>query len=311
MDTLKIDNFGSLRYPMILLRLCKTEWSTLFSSMRKPKTSPSMTESKRILKESPSGVTTGSPFHRSGKIPLYHQLASWLEQKLRSGEYSDGAKIPGDTQLATELGVSIITVRAAMKVLIGKHLIARYPGKGTFVLENNSVRARAVWGLGSIEDLIAIGFRSSIKLLDMGHVIAPPWVAAKFSQPERKKIFWCQTLRLSNGEPFVITDVYLPTNIGEAIKKINLYKTLKKKRLVSTIVEETCGIFIADIHQTMGAELAKSQTAKILKVPEGTPLLTVERYYFTSDGTSVQVGRSSHRVDHYKYSINLKRVISG
>lgn len=267
-----------------------------------------MTESKRILKESPSGVTTGSPFHRSGRVPLYHELASWLEQKLRSGEYSDGVKIPGDTQLATELGVSIITVRAAMKVLIEKHLIARYPGKGTFVLKKNSVRA--VWGLGSLEDLIAIGFQSSIKLLDMGHVVAPAWVAEKFSQPARKKIFWCQTLRISYGEPFVITDVYLPTNIGNALNRINLYKTLKKKRLVSTIVEETCGIFIADIHQTMGAELAKNQIAKTLKVAEGTPLLTVERYYFTSDGTLVQIGRSSHRVDHYKYTINLKHVIS-
>jgi len=276
--------------------------------MRKLGASASMTESKRISKESASRVTTWSPFHRSGKIPLYHELASWLEQKIRSGEYPNGAKIPGDTHLATELGVSVITVRAAMKVLIEKHLIARYPGKGTFALESNGVQA--VWGIGSVEDLIAIGFRSSVKLLDMGRVIAPAWVSAKFSQPQRKKTFWCQTLRLSSGEPFVVTDVYLPENIGKRIMRIDLYKTLKKKRLVKTIVEETCGIFITDIHQTMGAELAKGQSAKILKVPEGTPLLAVERYYFTSDGTLVQIGRSCSRVDHYKYSINLKRVIS-
>ncbi len=277
--------------------------------MRKPKTSPSTIESKRILKASPSSITTKFPFHRSGKAPLYHELANWLEQKLQSGEYADGAKIPGDTQLATELGVSVITVRAAMKELIGKHLIVRYPGKGTFVLGKNNVRA--VWGLGSVEDLISIGFRSSIKLLGMGYVVAPGWVAAKFAQSQKKKVFWCQTLRLSNGEPFVITDVYLPANIGKAIKRINLHEALKKKRLVKTIVEETCGIFIADIHQTMVAELAKDRAAKMLKVPEGTPLLAVERYYFTSDGALVQIGRASHRADHYKYSINLKRLISG
>ena len=108
----------------------------------------------------------------------------------------------------------------------------------------------------------------------------------------------------------MVTDVYLPANIGAALKKINLSNALKKKRLVSTIVQEVCGIFIADIHQRMGAELADDRIAKILKIAEGTPLLTVDRYYYTQDGTLVQIGRAHHRVDHYKYAINLKRVSS-
>lgn len=274
--------------------------------MRKSKASKSITGTGKIQQKIPVETSTGLPFRRSGRIPLYHELANWLEQKVRSGEYSDGTKIPGDAQLAAELGISVITVRAAMKVLIEKHLIARYPGKGTFVLNKDS--ARTVWGIGSIEDLVTIGFQSSLKLLRTGHVTAPAWVAAKFSQSVRKKVFWCQTLRISQGEPFVITDVYLPTNIGSALDQIDLHKAIKKKRLVSMIVEETCKVFIANIYQVMSIELAEKQIAKALKVPNGTPLLTIERYYFTSDGTLVQIGRASHRADHYKYTINLERV---
>src|SRR5262244_3847133 len=94
-------------------------------------------------------LRTASPatprFQRAGHAPLYLELARWLEQKVRSGEYAKGSRIPGDKQLAAELGMSVITVRAAMDALRDKHLIARYPGKGTFVLDDNSVRTE--WGL--------------------------------------------------------------------------------------------------------------------------------------------------------------------
>jgi GntR family transcriptional regulator len=246
-----------------------------------------------------------SKFHRADGAPLYQELARWLEQKVRSGEYPKGSKIPGDTQLANELGVSVITVRAAMRTLRDKHLITRHAGKGTFVADEAD--GRVTWGLGSTEDLIALGFKTRIRLLSVAFVRPPEYVAAKFGYL-KGKMFRCRTLRIHSGEPFVVTDVYLPEPIGSAIAKIDLRAALEKRRLVHVVVEETCGISTTDIRQTMGAEPAQDYAARILKVSKGTPLLTVERDYFTSDGTLVQVGRSSHRVDHYKYTINLKRV---
>lgn len=262
--------------------------------MKKPAPDPLRTQS------------ASTPFKRTGKAPLYLELARWLEHKLESGDYPKGSKIPGDNQVAADLGVSIITVRAAMRVLLDKHLIARYPGKGTFVLDNPAVGSN--WGLGSIDDLVTIGFHASVELLDSGYVRPPPHIAEKFGHPANRKLFCCRTLRSSQGEPFVVTDVYLPPPIAARIEKIDLAAALKKKRLINTIVQETCDITITDIHQTMGAELAQAHIAKPLRVKTGTPVLTVERDYFTVGGTLVQVGRANHRVDHYKYTIDLKRV---
>lgn len=244
-------------------------------------------------------------FRRIGGAPLYQELARWLEQKVRSGEYPKGSKIPGDTQLAKELGLSVITVRAAMRTLRDMHLITRRAGKGTFVVDD--AHGLTSWGLGSTNDLIALGFKTRIKLLSASYVRPPEFVAAKFGYL-KGKLFRCRTLRIDSGEPFVVTDVFLPEPIGSAIAKIDLGAALDKRRLVHAVVEEVCGISITDIRQTMGADLARDSTARILKVPEGTPLLTVEREYFVSDGALVQIGRSSHRVDHYRYTINLKRV---
>jgi len=253
----------------------------------------------------PSSAPTPS-FRRDGGSPLYQELARWLEQKIRSGEYPKGSQIPGDKQLAADLGVSVITVRAAMRALRERHLIERYPGKGTFVLDSSD--SRSVWGFGSTEDLLAMGLRTTIKLLGKGYARAPEAVAARLGVPEGRKVYWCQTLRFSDGEPFEFTDVYLPPPIGDVIAKVNLLALLEQKHLVSAVVQHVCDIVITDVRQTMGAELARDRVARMLKVPAGAPLLTVDRDHFVADGTLVQTGRSSHRVDHFNYTTNLKRV---
>jgi len=193
-----------------------------------------------------------------------------------------------------------------MRTLREQHLIERYPGKGTFVLDSSDTRS--VWGLGSTEDLLAMGHQTSIKLLGKGYVRPPQDIAAKFGVPQSKKVYWCQTLRIANGQPFEFTDVYLPPAIGEIVAKTNLVAALEKRRLVSAVVQDVCSITISDVRQVMGAELARDRVAKMLKVPAGTPLLSVERDHFATDGRLVQAAHSSHRVDHFKYTINLKRV---
>ncbi|MBI4185846.1 GntR family transcriptional regulator, partial [Candidatus Berkelbacteria bacterium] len=61
-----------------------------------------------------------STLARISKLPLYLQVSQWLEDKIASGHYKPGARLPGDNELAQQFGVSIITVRAAMRVLIEK-----------------------------------------------------------------------------------------------------------------------------------------------------------------------------------------------
>lgn len=253
----------------------------------------------------PTPAVASSPFRKDGRAPLYQELARWLEQKVRSGEYPKGSRIPGDKKLAHELGISVITVRAAMRELRDQHLIERYPGKGTFVLDRGD---RSVWGFGSTEELLAMGYQTSIKLLRKGFVVPPESVAERLGIAPGNKVYGCQTLRFSNGQPFELTDVYFPPVTGEQISRIDLAAALEKSRLVSAVVQDVCGIVIAEVRQTMGAELARDREAKLLKVPTGMPLLTVERDHFASDGTLLQAGRSVHRVDRFRYSTNLKRV---
>lgn len=51
-------------------------------------------------------------------------------------KYFPGDKIPNESELAKEFGVSRTTIREAIKQLCSKNVLKIYRGKGTFVCEN-------------------------------------------------------------------------------------------------------------------------------------------------------------------------------
>lgn len=68
-------------------------------------------------------------------LGLADDVAERLKQKVLSGEFIPGTKLPSEQALAREFGVNRFTVREAMNQLEQLHLVARRPGAGTVVLE--------------------------------------------------------------------------------------------------------------------------------------------------------------------------------
>jgi GntR family transcriptional regulator len=66
-------------------------------------------------------------------IPLYHQLATILTERIRQGAYRPGDRIPSENHLAAMYGIGRPTVRQAMELLIQKSLLIRKRGSGTYV----------------------------------------------------------------------------------------------------------------------------------------------------------------------------------
>ena len=63
----------------------------------------------------------------------YLQLADILRERVAGGEYPAGSKIPPLLDLQAEFGLSSMTVRRAVGVLVGEGLLTRVPGRGTYV----------------------------------------------------------------------------------------------------------------------------------------------------------------------------------
>ena len=75
----------------------------------------------------------GVTLEHSSPVPLYHQAAQALEAAIENGRLPRGSKLGGEVELATRLGISRPTMRAAMKQLVDKGLLLRRRGIGTIV----------------------------------------------------------------------------------------------------------------------------------------------------------------------------------
>lgn len=67
------------------------------------------------------------------RTPLADQVASLLLDRIRSGEWELGQKLPGETTLAPQLGVGRSTVREAIRQLAGRGVLTTRQGAGVFV----------------------------------------------------------------------------------------------------------------------------------------------------------------------------------
>ena len=70
---------------------------------------------------------------RGSAVPLYVQLASNLENSIKSGEIKNGSMPEGEVKLAERLRLSRPTVRKAIQLLVDKNLVHRARGIGTLV----------------------------------------------------------------------------------------------------------------------------------------------------------------------------------
>jgi DNA-binding GntR family transcriptional regulator len=65
----------------------------------------------------------------------YERVIETITERIRSGEYQPGERLPSIAQLAGEFGTSQTTIKSAQMVLRHDGLLRGHPGKGVFVAE--------------------------------------------------------------------------------------------------------------------------------------------------------------------------------
>jgi ABC-type glycerol-3-phosphate transport system substrate-binding protein len=70
---------------------------------------------------------------RTLPLPIYHQLETLIREQIESGLWRPGERIPTETELCNQYGISRAPVRQALAALAADGLLSRRPGLGTFV----------------------------------------------------------------------------------------------------------------------------------------------------------------------------------
>ncbi|MGP3956478.1 GntR family transcriptional regulator [Nonomuraea sp. 3N208] len=75
--------------------------------------------------------------HDGAKL-VWQQVAPDIEAEIASGRLAVGAKMPTELEMASQYGVSRVTVRRAIKDLAERSLLVVVHGRGTFVAEDHA-----------------------------------------------------------------------------------------------------------------------------------------------------------------------------
>lgn len=87
---------------------------------------------------------------RASFVPLYYQLQEVLKQQIESGVWTQTDRLPSESELADEYGVSRVVVRRALAILADDLQIRRVKGSGTYL-----VRPKLALQAGGLSRLLA------------------------------------------------------------------------------------------------------------------------------------------------------------
>lgn len=236
-----------------------------------------------------------------GPTPLYYQLKTILKSKILSNELKGNKRLPSEAELCTEYNVSRATVRQALSELMKDGLIYRDRGRGTFVTEGAGLKRLSL--KGTIENLIAAGEGTRIKVIDYKEVTPPPHVAKVLQLGMPQKVFQLEIIRFIPKGPFGYSFIYFPFTLGKMISPRELNETTE----IITFVEGKLKTKAHRANQTIDVGLAEKGVGENLSIKPKTPLLIIERNYYTRDGSLMFVTITYFRPDLYKYRIELTR----
>lgn len=227
--------------------------------------------------------------------PLYRQIKALILQALEAGEWRPGQVIPSEQELAARFNVSQGTVRKAIDEMAADNLLVRKQGKGTYVASHNDPRALFRFlRLAPIDG-------------DLSHPQSVPldcWRAKAGQEASRMlgiepgaPIIIVRRLLKFGVKPVVIDEIYLP---GEVFHGLSLEVLQDWSGSLYSLFETRFGLRMIRAQERLRAVAADRSAAEILKVSEGTPLLSVERVTYTYGDKPVEWRRGLYSTaDHF------------
>jgi GntR family transcriptional regulator len=235
--------------------------------------------------------------------PLYQQIKALILQSLQSREWKPGEAIPSEMDLAARFRVSQGTVRKAIDELASENLLVRRQGKGTFVATHaeQQVQYRFLKLMPDSGDVGSEG-PAQRSVLDCKRVRASADVARALSLRAGDPIVQVRRVLSFGGVPTILEDFWLP---GTAFKGLSADKLADYQGPTYAMFEVEYGVRMVRAEEKIRAVAADAHQGSILKVPQHTPLLSVERIAYTYNDVPMELRRGLYRTDTHHYRNEL------
>jgi GntR family transcriptional regulator len=211
-----------------------------------------------------------------------------------------GEAIPSERQLSAALGVSRLTLRAALDDLVRDGLLVRRRGSGTFVGQPKIAQELTMTSFS--EDMRRRGMRPGSRTISLTTTTAGAYLGRCLHVSPSEPIVVAKRLRLADGETMAIETLHVPASMVPGLGPRDLEETSFYELLsVRYAIEIVGGV------QTIEPTVTNEEESEALGVPLHSPAFQFERTTRAEGGVIVEFVRSIYRGDRYRLVTELSR----
>ncbi|WP_067022055.1 GntR family transcriptional regulator [Streptomyces dysideae] len=246
-----------------------------------------------------TGITAGGRGSGSRVAPV-RRVRDVLRTRVLTGVYGN-RPLPSEAALAAELGASRNVVRDVLALLRMEGLVDRIPGVGTLVVSGKAVQGLdRLRGLAESFDTGCDRVVNQVLLADT--VPATPTVAERLEVTPGTEVIALERVRMLDDQPLSLDASYLPADIGRPLLEMDL-----TRHDVFGLIEGELGLCLGAAALSIEAIAADRTVAGLLRVPDGFPLLFLERLTYTDAGRPIDLEFVRFRGDRMSLSAWLHR----
>lgn len=247
----------------------------------------------------PSGAEPATPAFS----PLYQQIKSLILQSLQAGEWKPAESIPSEMELAARFKVSQGTVRKAIDELASENLVVRRQGRGTFVATHSErqVQYRFLKLVPDAGDSASEG-PAERQIVECKRQRATADVARALGLRSGDAVLQVVRVLSFAGTPTILEDLWLP---GGPFKGLTAERLSDHRGPMYAMFEAEFGVRMVRAEEKLRAVAPDPRQCELLKVPPGTPLLSVERIAYTYNDVPMELRRGLYHTETHHYRNEL------
>lgn len=258
------------------------------------------TETKKTLaqRDTAGNRDTETPNLDRSPVARYLQLATLFRNRIASGRWPVGSRIPNVDTLAQDFGVARETIRQALGLLEREGFVERFRAKGTFV--RRAPEASRAHNLQIDWASLATAHEGAeLEVLEEGFVDRLPGSHKEGTPAPRYRMMRRRHRR--DGMPYLIGTLFFDERLYNAVppERFRNSPTLR-------ILHDDFGDRIGQARQVLTIAAADVEIASLLDIPINAPVAEVRRYALDTEGTVIYVGEGIYRGDALRLEIDLR-----
>lgn len=227
----------------------------------------------------------------------HEQVAASIRESIAESLAPHDA-LASERELMAIHGVSRMTVRKAISVLVDEGRVYQIRGSGTYV-GSADIFSKSPKLTSFTEDMISRGSSPSSRVLEVARIEAPHHVAAALGLGTPSEVTLIRRLRLADDTPIALEEVYLPSSVLET-ESLNLGESLYEQLRLA-------GREVFRAEQEIKAITLSSTDCELLGVAAGSAALSVTRVSSSRRGQLIEFAHTTYRADRYTFQLVVTR----